>query len=309
MTRGSRLRGAATALAATALTACGGKLGAPAPDDPATLRLKFEPGQVAEYRTELQGVQVFGTGSTPPGVAAEAVTDVTHRVVSVEPDSSAIVKVDLDPVSLSTNGQEAQLRSNPAPWRVVVSPEGAILDSTRPIVLEAGGGDPSVGPTLQVNPSGAINPFPFLSTQPVRPGAGWSGGGQVPSPFGGGTVPFRIQSRLIGYEVVAGVTTAVVEGEVVMTLDVTVPAAEYLEGTGQAPFTAELPDDAAVDYDGELTYVQRAWLHPGRGQVLRTELSGEFVTDVAWTGVPAGREGFEPLHVEGGLEATTERIG
>jgi hypothetical protein len=307
MTRGSLLRGGAAALAAATLAACGGKLGAQAPKAPTTLRLMFEPGQVAEYRTELQGVQVFGAGPTPPGVAAEAVTDVTHRVVSVEPDRSATVEVDLDPVSLSTNGRETQLRSNPAPWRVVVSPEGAILDSTRPITLEAGGGDPAEGPTLQANPSGAINPFPFLSAQAVRPGTGWAGGGEVPSPFGGGTVPFRVQSRLVGYEVVAGVTTAVVEGQVVMTLDVTVPADEYLEGTGQAPFTAELPDDAALDYDGELRYVQRAWLHPGRGQILRTELAGEFVTDVAWTGMPAGREGFEPLHVEGGLEATTER--
>jgi hypothetical protein len=109
--------------------------------------------------------------------------------------------------------------------------------------------------------------------------------------------------------VVAGVPAAVVVGRVVMSLDVTVPADEYLEDTGQAPFAAELPDDAAIDYDGELRYIQRVLLHPERGQVLRSEITGGFVTDARWTGVPTGREGFGPLHVEGRLEATAERTG
>jgi hypothetical protein len=299
---------ATTAAATTVLASCGGKLGAPAPDRPTSLRLRFEPGQVVEYRSELRGVQVFGTGPTPSGVTAEAVTDVTHRVVSVEPDGSATIEVDLDPVSASTNGRQTQLGSNPEPWRIVVAPQGAILDSTRPITLEADA-DPAGGPRVQANPSGAINPFPLLAAQPVGPGAGWSGGGQAPSPFGGGTVPLRLRSRVAGYEVVAGMPAAMIEGSVVMTLDVTVPADEYLEGTGQTAFAAELPDDAAIDYDGELRYVQRVWLQPDRGQVLRSEIAGTFVTDVEWTGVPADREGFDPVHVEGRLEVTTERTG
>jgi hypothetical protein len=308
MTWRSASLGATAAAAAAVLASCGGKLGAPAPDRPTSLRLKFEPGQVVEYRSELRGVQVFGTGPTPAGVTAQAVTDVTHRVVSVEPDGSATIEVDLDPVSASTNGRETQLGSNPEPWRIVVGPEGAILDSTRPIALESDA-EPAGGPRVQANPSGAINPFPLLAGQPVGPGAGWSGRGQAPSPFGGGTVPFRVRSRVAGYEVEAGMPTAMIEGSVVMTLDVTVPAAEYLEGTGQTAFTTELPDDAAIDYDGELRYVQRVWLQPDRGQVLRSEIAGTFVTDVEWTGVPADREGFDPVHVEGRLEVTTERTG
>jgi hypothetical protein len=298
-----------TAVTATmVLASCGGKLGAPVPDRPTSLRLRFEPGQVVEYRSELRGVQVFGSGPTPAGVTAQAVTDVTHRVVTVEPDGSATIEVDLDPVSASTNGRETQLQSNPEPWRIVVAPEGAILDSTRPISLEADP-DPARGPRVHANPSGAINPFPFLADEPVGPGTGWSGEGQAPSPFGGGSVPFRLQARLAGYEVVAGLPAAMVEGRVVMTLDVTVPAVEYLEGTGQTAFATELPGDAAIDYDGELRYVQRVWLQPDRGQVLRSEIAGTFVTDVEWTGVPADREGFDPVHVEGRVEVTTERTG
>jgi hypothetical protein len=294
-------------LAGTVLVGCGGKLAAPAPDAPFTLRLRFEPGQVAEYRTELHGVQVFGTGPTPPGVTADVVTEVTLRVISTEPVGSTTIQVDTDPVSSATHGRETPIGSNPAPWRIVVAPEGAILDSTRPVALES---DVAAdGPMVQANPSGAISPFPLLATQPVAPGTGWDGGGRVPSPFGGGTVPFRVRGRLAGYEVVAGVPAAVVVGRVVMSLDVTVPADEYLEDTGQAPFAAELPDDAAIDYDGELRYIQRVLLHPERGQVLRTEITGGFVTDARWTGVPTGREGFGPLHVEGRLEATAERTG
>jgi hypothetical protein len=287
------------------LTGCGGKLAAPDPDAPSTLRLRFEPGQVARYRTDLHGVQVFGTGPTPPGVTADAVTEVTHRVISTAEDGSATIEVDSDPVSSATNGREVPIGSNPEPWRIVIAPEGAILDSTRPVALEPA--EPAGGPTVHANPSGAINPFPLLATRPVAPGIGWEGGGRIPSPFGGGTVPFRVRGRLAGYEVVAGVAAAVVEGRVVVDLDVTVPADEYLADTGQAPFAAELPEDAALDYDGELRYVQRVWLHPGRGQVLRSELAGGFVTDARWAGVPAGREGFGPLHVEGQLEAVTER--
>jgi hypothetical protein len=306
MTRTSVLLRVTAAAAAALLAGCGGKLDAPAPDSPATLRLLFEPGQVVEYRSELRGVQVFGTGPTPPGVTSRAVTDVTHRVVSIEPDGSATLEVDLDPVSASTNGQETQLGSNPEPWQIVVAPEGAILDSTRPISLETDP-DPADGPRVQANPSGAINPFPLLATEPVEAGVGWTGGGQAPSPFGGGTVPFSLRARMAGYEVVAGMPAAMIEGRVVMTLDVTVPAAEYLEGTGQAAFTTELPGEAAVEHRGELRYLQRVWLQPDRGQVLRSEIVGTFVTDVEWTGVPPDRQGFDPVHVEGSLEVTTER--
>jgi hypothetical protein len=234
---------------------------------------------------------------------------VTHRVVSVEPDGSATIEVDPDPVSASSNGRETPIESNPEPWRIVVAAEGAILDSTRPIALESLDEDPSAGPTVQANPAGGINPFPLLPTQPVAVGMAWTGGGRAPSPFGGGTVPFQIQGRLTGYELMGGVPAAVVQERVVTDLGVAVPAAEYLEGTGQLAFAAELPPDAAVEFDGELRYVQRAWLSPGRGEILRSEIVGAFVTDAAWTGVPPGRQGFDPIHAEGRLEARTERTG
>jgi hypothetical protein len=299
----------AALVASFVLAGCAGKLGVATQEGPIALRLRFEPGEVARYRTEVRGVQVFGTGPTPAGLSSATISEVTHRVLSVEPEGSATLEVDLDPVSISTNGQEAQLRSNPEPWEIVVAPEGALLGSTRPITLDAGGDPSAEGPTVQANPSGAINPFPFLAPEAVRLGQGWTGGGQAPSPFGGGTIPFRLQGRLAGHEVVAGIPAAVVEGQVVMTVDVTVPAAEYLRDTEQAAFATELPAEATVDYEGELRYVQRVWLHIDRGQILRSELTGSFVTDVAWTNVPAGRQGFDPLHVEGSLEVTTERTG
>jgi hypothetical protein len=43
--------------------------------------------------------------------------------------------------------------------------------------------------------------------------------------------------------------------------------------------------------------------------MLGSEISGAFVTDVAWVGVPDARQGFDPVHVEGRLEAATERTG
>lgn len=303
-TAGTRKRQVA-GLAVLLVSACGGKLAARVPDDPVTLRLSFVPGQVARYRTALSGVQIFDDDATPVGVTAETVTDVTHRVVSVDGDGAATLEVDPDPISARTGGQATPIGSNPEPWTVVASPQGAILDSTRPIVLDPGDEPSRDVPMVHTNPSGAINPFPLLATDPVGPGTGWSGSGRAPSPFGGGTVPFKVSGVLARYEPIAGASIAVVESRVVVTLDITVPADEYLEATGQAGF--DLPSDAALDYDGELRYAQRTWLQPDRGQVLRTRIVGSFVTDVAWTDVPAGREGFEPVHAEGQLEATTER--
>jgi hypothetical protein len=292
-------------LAPMLLAGCGGRLAVAPPEGPVRLRLSFQPGRVDRYRTEVRGVQ-FGTGPTPAGVQAEAVADVAHRIVSVSDEGGATVEVDFDPVSASVNGQAAPIGTNPEPWRIVVAPEGALLDSTRPIALETPDQAAEV-PTVHANPSGAINPFPLLSSEPVVPGMAWSGGGRLPSPFGGGAVPFDVAGRLVGYELVAGAAAAVVESRVAMAVDVTVPADEYLEQTGQPGL--DLPPKAALDYDGELRYIQRAWLEPDRGLVLRSEITGSFVTDVVWTGVPDDREGFDRLHVEGQLQANTERTG
>lgn len=252
-------------------------------------------------------MQVFGTGPTPIGVRGEAVSVVTHRAVSVDPGGTATLEVDLDPVSASTNGREIPIGSNPEPWRIVVAPLGAILDSSRPIALEAPPEQAAQGPTVHANPSGAINPFPFLTSEPVGVGTGWSGRGRIPSPFGGDAVPLTVAGRLFGYRVVGGAAAAVVENRVTIDLDVTVPAAQYLEGSAQSGF--DVPADAALDYDGELRYIQRAWLDPEDGRILRSEITGEFVTDAAWLGVPSDLDGFDPVHTEGRLEAHTERTG
>jgi hypothetical protein len=252
-------------------------------------------------------MQVFGNGATPIGVQGEAVSDVTHRGVSVAPGGTATLEVDLDPVSASTNGRETPIGSNPEPWRIVVDPLGAILDSSRPVALEAPPEQAAQGPIVHVNPSGAINPFPFLTSEPVAVGTGWSGRGRVPSPFGGDAVPFTVAGRLLGYGVLGGAAAAVVESRVTVDLDVTVPAAEYLEGSAQSGF--DVPADAALDYDGELRYVQRAWLEPKDGRILRSEITAAFATDAAWLGVPSDLDGFDPIHAEGRLEAHTERTG
>lgn len=292
-------------LVAASLTGCGGKLVAGSSTEPVTLRLSFQPGQVAEYRTELHTLQAFGTGPTPAGLTSETITDVSHRTIGVEEDGGAAVEVDADPVSARTNGQETQVTLNPEPWRIVVAPQGAILESTRPISFDIGQ-EPGDAPTVQTNPTGAINPFPLLAAEPVRPGTRWGGEGRAPSPFGGGTVPFQVQGTMAGYELRGGVPAAVVESRVEVDLAVTVPAGEYLEGTGQTGF--DLPPDSALEYDGELQYVLRSWLQVDGGQMLGSEVTGTFVTDVAWVGVPASRQGFDPVHAEGRLEATTERM-
>jgi hypothetical protein len=295
-----------SAAAGLLLLGCGGTLIPAGLPEPARLQLSFPPGQVAEYRTELHTEQVFGPGPTPSGLTAETVTDVTHRTVTLGSEGEAVLEIDADPVATRTNGQETQLATNPEPWRITVAPEGAILDSTRPIAFDTGQ-EPGDAPVIQANPIGAISPFPHLTPEAVRPGAEWTGGGRVPSPFGGGTVPFRVRGSLTGYELVGAVRSAVVKSRVVVELDVTVPAEEYLEQTSQTSF--DVPPDAELDYDGQLRYVQRAWLQVERGQMLGSEIAGVFNTDVAWVGVPRGRQGFDPVQMVGWLQASTHRTG
>jgi hypothetical protein len=292
--------------AAVLLAACGGKLAARPPSGPVRLRVFFREGEAARFRTELAAVQATRTETGPAAIRGAAAYDVTHRAVSVASDGAATVMVDLDPVAETVNGQPVPIDSNPAPWRIVVAPEGAILDSDRPIALEPVEPQESGAPTVLTNPAAAVNPFPFLASQPVVAGTRWSAGGALPSPFGGGTVPFQAEGRLLGYELAGGIAAAVVECRVAVDIDVTLDAIEYLAGTGQD--AVEVPEDAALEYDGELRYLQRAWLEPASGQVIRSEISGTFVTDAAWTGAP-DEEGFDPVHVEGRLEARTERTG
>ncbi|HKX25800.1 MAG TPA: hypothetical protein VJP08_05715, partial [Actinomycetota bacterium] len=170
--------------ASTLLLGCGGTLVAAGSAEPVRLQLSFNPEQVAEYRTELQTAQAFGTGPTPSGLTAETLTDVIHRTITVGSEGEAILEIDPDPVATRTNGQETQLATNPEPWQITVAPERAILDSTRPIAFDTGR-EPGDAPVVQANPTGAISPFPLLATEPVRPGSRWRGGGRAPSPFGG----------------------------------------------------------------------------------------------------------------------------
>jgi hypothetical protein len=138
---------------------------------------------------------------------------------------------------------------------------------------------------------------------------------EQPLPFGDGRIRLHSENEFVRYEDVGRVRAAVIESAITSPIDWTIDLAEVaelgeqLDGSGTTLGDMEgLP--TSVSYRGDVEQEQTTWLDPDRGEVVRSELSGEFdITTRGEGGQGVGALfGALTIRMTGEMEVTMERL-
>lgn len=230
------------------------------------LALKFTVGDRSSYafRQVFTGALLTG-GQTQPVAIDLRAGQVVH-VTAVDPDGTAAIDVELIDISGTSNGQALPpLGTQRSTLRV--APDGRIL----------GGG--LAGPSaVKVTLPAADQTFAILPPAPVKAGATWAVDFERPNAFGAGAWKIHADSRLLRYEQVAGVRTAVVASRLSTPFDVELDPAKL----GQ-------PAGVALHESGTVTAEDTTWVDPAAGRVVKGTSTSRFDVTVAVNGTASYR--------------------
>lgn len=276
------------------------------------LAFDFREGTTYRYRMSMS---VDGTVEAPlveMPMVGELSETVAYHVVSVEPDGTATIDVSVEDVEGAFAGQPVP-ETTDLEVRMRVAPDGGLLEvdgTPVPAAMQQAWSDPTGSGGLP-----GMQSFPLLPDRPVGPGDEWVKDIDQPLPFGQGSVRLHSENEFVRYEDVGEIRAAVIESDISSPIDWTIDLtefADFADRVGGERVTAEefkgLP--TSISYEGEVEQEQTTWLDPNRGEVLRSELTGEF--DV--TTRAEGGEGFGALlgavatRFVGEMEVTTERL-
>lgn len=208
----------------------------------------------------------------------------TWRVVSVNPDGVATVRVTIDEISGSLNGIEMPsdgVKDMPS-IDMQIAPDGKVLTagglSFAGFDQTGGAGFPGMGQLTPLLPDG-----------PVAPGDTWTEEFTQDIPFGEGTIEYTSTSTLERYEDVNGVEAAVVTSRYTVPMDFRIEFGELLESMGGAEGIAGATGmaGASISYRGEGSFVMTSWIALEAKEMLKMTSSGSFDMTMAFEGVPA----------------------
>lgn len=275
------------------------------------LALGFEEGTTYRYRVTMSFDGTVDALVELP-MDGEVRQTLAYEVVDVASDGTATIVVRVEDASGTFAGRPIPPTGD-VETRMVIGPDGGIREIDGQPVPEAlgqGWTDPSGSGGLP-----GMQSFPFLPDEPVEPGDEWVRDVTQPVPFGEGEIRVHAENEFLRYEDVGSVRTAVIESEVTSPIDWTIDLAELAELGGQVDSAGEgfaeiegLP--TSVDYQGEVVQEQTTWLDPDQGEMVRSELSGEFdITTRARGGEGLGAlAGAVPVRMVGEMQVTMERI-
>ena len=293
-----------------ALTAGGLLLTRPQGPDVA-LALGFEEGATYRYRVTMS---IDGTVDTPLAelpMVGELSETVAYEVVELAPDGAATIDVSVEDVSGSFSGRPIPPATD-VEMRMVIGPDGELREVDGEPVPEAlgqGWADPSGSGGLP-----GMQSFPLLPDGPVGPGDEWVKDVEQPLPFGEGLVSVHSENEFVRYEDVGPIRTAVIESAITSPIDWTIDLAELAELGAQVDDGGGLTDleglPSTISYRGEVAQDQTTWLDPDRGEIVRSELAGEFdITTRARGGQGFGAlVGALPVRMIGEVHLTMERL-
>lgn len=275
------------------------------------LALGFEEGTTYRYRVTMA---FDGTVDTLVKLPMDGRVEetVAYHVVEVAPDGAATIDVSVEDVSGSFAGRPLPPASD-MELRMVIGPDGGLREVDGQPVPEAlgqGWADPSGSGGLP-----GMQSFPFLPDEPVGPGDEWVRDVDQPVPFGEGRIQVHSENEFVRYEDVGSVRTAVIESEISSPMDWRIDLSELAEfgeelETSDGAFVDVEGLPSSITYRGDVSQDQTTWLDPGRGEMVRSELSGEFDVTIR----ASGGEGLGalaaaiPMRMVGEMQVTMERI-
>jgi hypothetical protein len=277
------------------------------------LALGFEEGTTYRYRMTMSFDGTVDTALAELPMTGEIRQTVAYDVVDVAEDGAATIDVRVEDANGSFAGQPIP-PSPAAEIRMVVGPDGGLreLDGEPvPEALQGGLADPTGTGGLP-----GMQSFPLLPDEPVGPGDEWEKDVEQPLPFGEGDIRLLSENEFVRYEDIGTVRAAVIESAITSPIDWTIDLAELAELGAQVDAAGGgfvdiegLP--RSISYDGEVVQDQTTWLDPERGEIVRSELSGQFdITTRAHGGEGLGAlAAAVPVRMAGEMGLTMERLG
>jgi hypothetical protein len=276
------------------------------------LALGFREGATYRYRLTMSTDGTIDTALVDLPLVGEVTETVSYHVVDVAPDGAATIDVGIEDVSGSFSGQPIPA-STDMEMRMVIGSDGELREvdgQPVPEALQQGWADPSGAGGLP-----GMQSFPLLPDGPVGPGDEWVKDVEQPLPFGDGEIRLHSENEFVRYEDVGAVRTAVIESAITSPIDWTIDLAglaelgRQLDGSDEGFVDVEgLP--SSVSYRGRVEQDQTTWLDPDRGEVVRSELSGEFdITTRSEGGQGVGALfGALAVRMAGEMQVTMERL-
>jgi hypothetical protein len=249
------------------------------------LSLVFTEGESRTYTVRmtmdggLEAGEALG-GSQP--LEIDMTETMTWKVVSVNADGIATVRVTIDEVSGTVNGVEMPQNAADMPSiDMQIAPDGRILTagglSFAGFDQTGGAGFPGMGQMTPLLPDG-----------PVEPGDTWTEEFSQEIPFGEGTIEYTATNTLERYEDVGGVEAAVVTSSYTVPMDFRIDFDRLLESMGgaQGITGATGMAGASISYGGEGSFVMTSWVAREAKELLKMSSSGSFDMTMAFGGVP-----------------------
>lgn len=250
------------------------------------LSLVFTEGERRTYTIhmtmdgQIEGGETLG-GSQP--LQMDMTETMTWKVVSVDPEGIATVRVTIDEVSGSVNGIEmpSDAGADMPSIDMQIAPDGRVLTagglSFAGFDQTGGAGFPGMGQMTPLLPDG-----------PVEPGDSWTEEFSQDVPFGEGTIEYTATNTLERYEDVDGVEAAVVSSHYTVPVDFRIDFGKLLESMGGAEGITGTTgmSEASIAYGGEGSFVMTSWIAREAKEMLKMSSSGSFDMTMTFEGVP-----------------------
>lgn len=270
-----------------------------------TIALSFTQGQSESYAISMSMNGTIDAGAMSQPI--DMVMDETQSwtVTDVAPDGVATVRVDVSDVSGTMNGTSvpADLTTVP-PITMRIAPDGRVLTVgglTFPAQSSASGyGFPGMGQFAPLLPDGK-----------VARGDSWDKSFSQEFPFGSGKIEFNAHSTFESYEDLQGTRAAVIRTQFDVPLDFTVNVSDMLSALGGSntstgPSGLAGLEDASIEYGGQGSFTQKAWVDLDTKRMLKSESTGSFDMTMSFSGVPDLNVGR--MHFTGDFTQTLEKV-
>jgi hypothetical protein len=266
----------------------------PTPTGPAeSLRLAFDRGDRTTYdiRMSMDGSVDLGPMGEQP-LTVDVTESVGWKVIEVDDDGVATVKVSVDGATGSANGVPLPPDAARQEMTFRVTPDGQIVDGNGLAFGAAGssgfGGFPGMD---QVTP--------ILPPHEVAPGDEWDKRFEQSFPFGEGKIVYTAHSTFERYEQVDGVRAAVITTRYTVPLDFSIDLGDLAKSMGEtgASFPGIGDKQLTMTYGGSGDFTQTSWLDVAGKQVLKSSSNGDFDMTITVPGLEA-QLGTDGLHMK-----------
>jgi hypothetical protein len=203
------------------------------------------------------------------------------KVVGIDDEGVATVRVSVEGISGSVNGQPLPGTVEGQSTTLRVTSDGQILDANGLSFGSTGGSGLGGFP-------GMDQVTPILPDHEVAPGDEWDKEFSQSFPFGDGKIEYTAHSTFDRYETLHGVRAAVVTTRYTVPLDFSVDLNELAKAFGGSD-GEQLPGmggmDATIEYGGSGRFTQTSWLDLAGKQVVKTTSNGDFDMTMAFPGL------------------------